>query len=59
MNPPLKILFKKPLSLRVFGNWILRIGVSVGDTNDRQIGNSAYNKNRLYTDLQKNLCGYY
>jgi hypothetical protein len=40
-------------------NSYLLIGVSVGDFNDRRIGNLSYIKNRLYSDLQKNFYGYY
>ena len=40
-------------------NSVLRIGVGVGDFNDRQIVNSAYTTIRLYTDLQINPYCYY
>ncbi len=47
------------LSTRIGDSSVLRIGVNVGGFNDRQIVNSAYNRNRLQTDLQINPCCYY
>ena len=40
-------------------NSYLLIGLNVGDFNDKHVGNLTYIKNRLYTDLQNYLCGYY